>query len=389
MMAIKLLEMLLTLIIQNHNFYIYIMYLYLFVVIAFLFFTSLFFVFINCIVYFTKGRIITRKKIWIPIQLWSVIIVPFFFLYFADLGETNDCCSGSAIFSPNHRIGIYILIILSAISYVFGLFKKDVRSPITEVFHNSLLILGLILNIIFCLHFNPFFIVLGNVPIILLYLIMLVENQKQLKLHIINNEYSANNLIQKYCLSIIKSKPIFKYPLLTILLIPIVILLSLFLILFGQKPDSIIRAFTDTYKHGFSQLDYMCENVDCGEHFLCSVGANGHRQIVKPIRYGERNGSKIICNRQLLVSNAFEELLQENFPKLQHLLRRKYNSLGNIIHKYYYIFNNKFVSDFVYILMKPLEFFFLLSLYTFDKKPENRIAVQYLNKIDRKKIKHK
>jgi hypothetical protein len=147
-----------------------------------------------------------------------------------------------------------------------------------------------------------------------------------------------------------------------------------------------IRAFTDTYKHGFSQLDYMCANVDCGGHFLCSVGANGHKKIVKPIRYGERNNSKIICNRQLLISNAFEELVQENFPLIHKIIRRNYNKVGKIIHKYYHIFNNKIVSDIVYILMKPLEFVFLLTLYTFDNKPENRIATQYLTANDKKKI---
>ena len=31
----------------------------------------------------------------------------------------------------------------------------------------------------------------------------------------------------------------------------------------------------------------------------------------------------------------------------------------------------------VYIIMKPLEWLFLLVLYLFDTKPENRIATQY------------
>ena len=36
--------------------------------------------------------------------------------------------------------------------------------------------------------------------------------------------------------------------------------------------------------------------------------------------------------------------------------------------------------------MKPLEFFFILTLYTFDTKPENRIAQQYLSWQDRERI---
>ena len=50
--------------------------------------------------------------------------------------------------------------------------------------------------------------------------------------------------------------------------------------------------------------------------------------------------------------------------------------------QYYSIFNNKYISDLIYIGMKPLELLFLLTLYTFDKKPENRIAKQYLAKSD-------
>jgi hypothetical protein len=119
---------------------------------------------------------------------------------------------------------------------------------------------------------------------------------------------------------------------------------------------------------------------------LCSVAANGHKKVVSPIRYGERNGNKIICNRQLLIANAFEELVQQKLPNAHKIIRHQYNKVGNAIHHHYHIFNNKFVSDCIYILMKPLEIFFLLTLYTFDKRPENRIAQQYLNKWDREAL---
>ncbi|MEZ4920438.1 MAG: DUF6688 family protein [Saprospiraceae bacterium] len=56
------------------------------------------------------------------------------------------------------------------------------------------------------------------------------------------------------------------------------------------------------------------------------------------------------------------------------------------MHRHYHVFNNKYVADLVYILMKPLEFFFILTLYTFDTKPENRIAQQYLSWQDRERI---
>lgn len=359
--------------------------LFLLIIIPFCFVVFNFFFYVN------KGRIKTKNKLYKVIQLWSVVVIPAFFILAFDVWEENECCIDSAVFSPEHRIGIYTLLIVYTIFYIISIFRKSILPPLAELFTNSFLILGLILNLLLCIHINPmelgfFFWIFGNIPVILLLFIELSKNQKLLKNHIEQNELNANSLVGKLCMSILKLEPIYKYPILTILLIPILMLLSLFVLLFGQKPDSIIKAFTETYKHGFSQLDYMCDNVECGGHFLCSVGANGHKTIVKPIRYGERHGNKIICNRQLLISNAFEDLVQDKFPRAHKIIRKAYNKVGNLIHKHYHFFNNKIVSDVVYVLMKPLEFAFLCILYTFDSKPENRIAIQYLNKNDRQKL---
>ena len=319
------------------------------------------------------------------------MVIPLSFLLFVDSSNMNDCCGDTAIFSPDHRLGIYTLIILSIVAFVVTIFRKTILPPILELLLNLFLLLGLILNILLCKHLTtsetgPIWWIFGNIPIILLLLITLSENQKLLKEHIKANKFTSSNSVERICLYILKLDPIFKYPILTLLLFPVISILLLFLMLFGQKEDSIIRAFTDTYKHGFSQLDHMCDNVRCGEHFLCSVGANGHREIVQPVRYGERNGKKIICTRQLLISNAFEELVQEKMPIAHKFIRSNYNKAGNVLHRHYHIFKNKVISDFVYLLMKPLEFAFLLTLYTFDKKPENRIATQYLNIKDKEKI---
>ena len=46
----------------------------------------------------------------------------------------------------------------------------------------------------------------------------------------------------------------------------------------------------------------------------------------------------------------------------------------------------KWIADVVYIAMKPLEIFFLLILYSFDKKPEDRIAKQYIKGEDKLQI---
>ena len=350
---------------------------------------SAIYIVVNFFKYLISGTVFKLKKLWIAVQLWTVIVVPIFFLMIADIGKENNCCGDSAIFSPDHSFLIYILIGISMFAYVISITRKKILPPVQELFLHAFLIQGLIINLILCKHFNvtddiPF--ILGNVQIILLFFISMSENHKFLREHIEKNELSSNTIVGKIASLILGLKGIYRYPILTICLLPIIVLLSLFLMLFGQKPDSLVRAFTDTYKHGFSELDHMCDNVQCGGHFLCSVGANGHKNVVKPIRYGERLGNKIICNRQLLISNAFEELIQDKLPLTHKFIRNKYNLIGKSIHKHYHLFNIKYVSDVVYLLMKPLELIFLITLYTFDSKPENRISTQYLNYKDRKKI---
>ncbi|WP_458626596.1 DUF6688 domain-containing protein [Winogradskyella sp. PC D3.3] len=350
------------------------------------------FVLFNGFFYAIKGRIKTRENGFKVIQLWTVVLVPAFFIAIFDVAETNDCCTDSAVFSPDHRIGVYILLMAYTVCYSISIFKKRVLPPLAELILNAFLILGLIINVLLCFHIHNmelgmFMWIFGNIPIILLLLIELDKNQKIIKQHIEQHKLESHHTIGRFCIAVLKLKPIYKYPILTLILVPVLIVLSLILLIFGQKPDSLISAFTQTYKHGFSQLDYMCDNVECGGHFLCSVGANGHKKIVKPIRYGERNGNKIICNRQLLIANAFEDLVQDRYPNAHKIIRKAYNKVGGQIHKHYHIFNIKWISDGIYILMKPLELVFLAILYTFDKYPENRIAIQYLSKTDKQNIK--
>ena len=86
------------------------------------------------------------------------------------------------------------------------------------------------------------------------------------------------------------------------------------------------------------------------------------------------------------MANAFEELVWLKTPKLHRVIRHNYDRVGTIVRKYYGVFNNKYISDIVYLLMKPLEWMFIFVLYLFDTNPENRIAKQYLKPFDRKII---
>lgn len=309
------------------------------------------------------------------VEIGCVFVLPLLFLAGSDTGA-NSCCGPTAIFSPGHRAGIYLIIFLCAAAYGYATFRRELAPPLPELIINCFLVIGIALNVLLCLHLQtdedgPLLWSMGNIPIILLFVEVLHRNYRALRAHL--DSQPAQPALYRF----LATHPLLQWPLLTLLAVPVLLLITLLLYLFGQQPDTLIRAFTDTYKHGFSQLDYQCDNVQCGGHYLCSVAANGHRRVVGSFRYGRRQGARIVCNRQLLVSNAFEELLQERLPRLHRSIRRRYNHVGNFVHRYYGIFENPFVSDAVYLLMKPAEWLFVLVLYSFDRRPEDRIARQY------------
>lgn len=158
-----------------------------------------------------------------------------------------------------------------------------------------------------------------------------------------------------------------------ILLLPLTIIVILVSNVFGQEPNSIIKAWSDTADWTFSQR-MPPENLFYDQHYLCSVAAGGHQKVVNPLRTGKRHGNRIVVNRQLCIANAFEQVIQEKLPMCHKGVRMFYDTVGYPIAKH---INSKWVADLVYLAMKPLEWFFLIVLYCVDPFPENRIAVQY------------
>ena len=154
------------------------------------------------------------------------------------------------------------------------------------------------------------------------------------------------------------------------------------LVLFGQQPDALIRAWTETSDWNLSRR-IAPQNVYYDEHYLCTVAAGGHKNVVKPLRLGVRHGHEVIVNRQLCVANAFEQLLEERLPRAHRHIRHFYDTYGFPIAK---MIRSPYAADAVYILMKPLEWMFLTVLYFCDVNPENRIAVQYLPKRDQEVV---
>lgn len=310
---------------------------------------------IDFIVFMSKQKRVFNRVLGFIFDFFVIGVLPLFYITSFDYRKVLDCCGGdmSATFAPTHRLSIYFWIFLCMFIYFFASNYQKILPPILEVITNAILLLGAILNVLLFMHIPEG--ILVNASILLLFSMELIRRQRNLIELARNGTYNTRSKFNKFIHSFLTSYPLLSTPLIFLFALPIIVLFTAILVLFAQQPDSAIRAFTDTYHYGLSQLDYMCRNVTCGEHYLCSVAANGNKKVVKPQRLGLRNGGIIICNRQLLISNAFEEIIETQFPKLHHFIRGKYNKVGNLIHKYYYVFENKKISNIVYFLMKPLE----------------------------------
>lgn len=158
-----------------------------------------------------------------------------------------------------------------------------------------------------------------------------------------------------------------------IFLLPVFATLTLILMLFGQDYNSSIKVFTDTTTWTFSQKMHP-PKLDHTGHYLCTVAAKGNPNLVKPLYVGKRHLKPIIVNRQLQIANAFEEMLEDFSPKLHKIVRRNYDNYGYNLSKK---INSELGSNITYILMKPLEVLFLISLYLFQVNPELKISKQY------------
>ncbi|UJL48354.1 hypothetical protein KFZ58_18510 [Virgibacillus sp. NKC19-16] len=174
-----------------------------------------------------------------------------------------------------------------------------------------------------------------------------------------------------------------KMPVLWVIIsLPVLLIIQFILVLFGQRPDSFIRVFLETSSFNYSKIPApKPEMVEGDGHYLCTVSARGHKKLVKPVRAGVRHGDRIVVNRQLLIANAFENILEEYTPNCHRVIRNFYDTYGYPISKH---IKTKGAADIVYLFMKPLEWFFLFVLYAVDKNPENRICVQYSGLRERK-----
>lgn len=276
-----------------------------------------------------------------------------------------------SIVDPERFPTVMTLIVIGFISYgLLRFIPTNKQPPLLSALGISGTYIGIAVYTIWCLQtMNDVWLIIFPVNCIIIFIkvIFITVNSK-------------NELIQNGQVSI-KYKKLSRFlnestnlPLIgLILLIPLLGIVVALLFLFGQEPNSIIKAWTETADWTLSQK-VAPQNIYYDEHYLCTVAAGGHSEVVKPIRTGKRHGHTVVVNRQLCVANAFEQVLEEKIPNVHKVIRFIYDNIGYPISKH---IKSKTIADIIYFLMKPLEWLFIIVLYFVDVNPEDRIAVQY------------
>ncbi len=331
------------------------------------------------------------KKEEAPIFEFFAFSIGSFYMYFAlrflELGSRYT----DVLFKKSYMIAVILLALWGLFSYYILKFLGRAFPPIVEVFLLAGVYIGIAVSIgwialvlgndnfqksihldktnyfvMFCLCIVPAIYIIHGIC-------LMVELVKE-KAKLLEEMVYENVVLSKFNRFLYKGANMFW--LAVVALLPVLGILTMFMILLGQQPDSMILAFTKS--SDWLLTGELAPPMITGDaHYLCTVSLRGHEKLVKPTRYGIRKGEKIVVNRQLCVANAFEQLIQERTPRFHRAIRSFYDTYGYPISKH---INSAWSADVVYLLMKPLEWIFLFVLYLFDKRPEDRICTQYFPK---------
>ena len=271
--------------------------------------------------------------------------------------------------SPEHTPTLAVLFSVAVIGHICLRFiPQNKRPPLFSALCISSIYIGCALCVLWCIQISgsSFFLFLFPINYIIL-------SFRVIACEVLSADKTAEEQTKMPRISAFLHNKSSLPVLALLLLIPLLGIIAVILLLFGQEPDSAIKLWTETADWTMSQK-IAPENLPRDGHYLCTVAAEGHKKLVKPLRTGKRHGHEITVNRQLCIANAFEQLLSERAPHLHRAIRNFYDKTGYPIAKH---IKTPLAADIVYIIMKPLEWLFLLVLYLFDTKPENRIATQY------------
>ena len=250
---------------------------------------------------------------------------------------TEMKANGYASLANEHIMTVIVLLTFGLFSHLIIRFKSDELSPIIYVGSTTMVILNVIFSGFYLTHtgfphdgeqFSVWFLQAGFLSLLFLYIAGL---KVSLNLYLENQHGKGIVDNNKFLLFLYRvSDGYRKVPRLwAISFFPILVIIQLILVLFGQPLDSFIRVFLDTSSFNYSNIPAPKPEIVEGDgHYLCTVSAKGHKRLVKPIRAGIRGGLRIPVNRQLLIANAFENILEQYMPNCHKAIRAFYDRYG-------------------------------------------------------------
>lgn len=287
-------------------------------------------------------------------------------------------------FGEKHIYSLVVYFVLYHIALILCWSKDNKLPPLTLVLSMSILMIGIVLNIFIAIQLIghdlsviPEASEVADFPIMILFPIVSLTIGFAVFVKILRLEHEGakerqySNAFLNKCNQLLSNNLLFCE--IIVVIAPLVAVITIILKLFGQDYDSLSKVFTETATWTFSQY-IPPPPKDHQGHYLCTVAASGTPSVVKPLREGNRHGYLIMVNRQLQVANAFEELVQDLSPRLHKIIRKNYDKYGYDLCKHITTANR---ANLIYILMKPLEWVFLISLYLFCVNPEEKIKRQY------------
>ena len=275
---------------------------------------------------------------------------------------------------------IYLIALLGFIGYFVLLYiSADKLPPLISAFSISFIVLLNVIQVVYAVQLSKnvdgfeSLLYLYHANILLLSARVIHRHMKE-ELEIFKGRLSSEGEHKSFSRIYNVVNNLVKYSIfIFVVLFFVIAVIEIVFVLMGQGLDAPIKAFTNTADWTFSK-QIPPPPLDYDGHYLCTVAAGGHKKVVKPLRLGTRRNETIVVNRQLCIANAFEELIAERMPKFHRWIRNLYDTYG-------YPLSQRITTptraDIIYIVMKPLEWIFLLVLYTFDLRPELRIARQY------------
>ena len=342
----------------------------------------------NCINLFLKSPKKPRLAFWLTFFIGGILYVLLYDISFDTAGDWHEVIYDIQLhYSISTQYGLSILIpmILGALGMMLlcGC-KTEKLPPLVSAFAVAATVLFQVIQIAFAIQISKhisesieflFYVYHGNL------FVVAVTGVRRLMKQQMEYYESARNVGVEPEESPVKQGRLYRIVntfstytgLIFVCLFFIIAVFEVLFLLFGQGLDAPIKAFTDTADWTFSK-QIPPPPLEYDGHYLCTVAAGGHKRVVKPLRYGKRRGQKIIVNRQLCIANAFEDFIKEKLPRFHKAVRSFYDTHGYPLSKH---ITTPTRADVVYVLMKPFEWCFLVFLYLFDARPEERIGRQY------------